>query len=66
MTVDEQRDFDLIKVLIDDLGTDKTWLEYTNHIIKNDLNKINNSIIRNEGFLKSIKKIKNGKRTRII
>ena len=55
MTVDEHRDFDLIKVLINDLGTDKTWLEYTNHIIKNDLNKINNSIIRNEGFLKSIK-----------
>ena len=56
MTVDEHRDFDLIKVLINDLGTDKTWLEYTNHIIKNDLNKINNSIIRNEGFLKSIQK----------
>ena len=55
MTVDESRDFDLIKVLINDLGTDKTWLEYTNHIIKNDLSKINNSIIRNEGFLKSIK-----------
>ena len=54
MTVDESRDFDLIKVLINDLGTDKTWLEYTNHIIENDLNKINNSIIRNEGFLKSI------------
>ena len=55
MTVDESRDFDLIKILINDLGTHKTWLEYTNHIIKNDLNKINNSIIRNEGFLKSIK-----------
>ena len=27
MTVDEGRDFDLIKVLINDLGTDKTWLE---------------------------------------
>jgi spore coat polysaccharide biosynthesis protein SpsF (cytidylyltransferase family) len=55
MTVDESRDFDLIKVLINNLGTDKTWLEYTNHIIKNDLNTINNSIIRNEGLLKSIK-----------
>ena len=55
MTVDEIRDLDLIKVLIKDLGTDKTWLEYTNHIIKNDLNKINNSIIRNEGLLKSLK-----------
>tara|TARA_Y100000385_G_scaffold291004_1_gene366588 strand:+ start:864 stop:1622 length:759 start_codon:yes stop_codon:yes gene_type:complete len=55
MTVDEAKDFNLIKILIKDLGTDKTWLEYTNHIIKNDLNKINNSIIRNEGFLKSLK-----------
>lgn len=55
MTVDESIDFDLIQYLIKDLGTDKTWLEYTNHIIKNDLNKINNSIIRNEGFLKSLK-----------
>ena len=42
MTVDETKDFNLIKILIKDLGTDKTWLEYTNHIIKNDLNKINN------------------------
>ena len=55
MTVDEPKDFDLIKVLINNLGTDKTWLEYTNHIIKKNLNKINNSIIRNEGLLKSIK-----------
>ena len=55
MTVDETKDFDLIKVLIDDLGTNKTWLEYTDYIIKNNLNKINNSIIRNEGLLKSIK-----------
>ena len=57
MTVDEPRDFDLIKILIKDLGTNKTWLEYTNHIIKNDLNKINNSIIRNEGLLKSLKNV---------
>lgn len=55
MTVDEPRDFDLIKILINDLGANKTWLEYTNHIIKNDLNKINDSIIRNEGLLKSLK-----------
>jgi len=55
MTVDESIDFDLIKILINDLGTDKTWLEYTNHIIKNDLNKIYKSINRNEGYLKSIK-----------
>ena len=55
MTVDESRDFDLIKILINNLGTEKTWLEYTDFIIENGLNKINDSIIRNEGLLKSIK-----------
>ena len=54
MTVDESRDFDLIETLICDLGTNKTWLEYTDYIIKNDLGKINDSIIRNEGLLKSL------------
>lgn len=55
MTVDESRDFELISTLINNLGTDKTWLEYTNYIIQKDLVKINDSIIRNEGLLKSIK-----------
>lgn len=55
MTVDEPKDFDLIKHLIEDLGTEKTWLEYTNYIIENDLGKINDKIIRNEGLLKSLK-----------
>ena len=35
MTVDEIRDFELIKKLINDLGIDKTWVEYTNYIIQN-------------------------------
>jgi spore coat polysaccharide biosynthesis protein SpsF (cytidylyltransferase family) len=55
MTVDEIRDFELIKILIKNLGIDKTWLEYTDYIIKNNLTEINNSIIRNEGLLKSLK-----------
>ncbi|WP_216746067.1 cytidylyltransferase domain-containing protein [Paucihalobacter ruber] len=55
MTVDEQADFDLITHLIQKLGTDKTWLDYTNYMIKNDLTKMNKQIIRNEGFLKSLK-----------
>lgn len=55
MTVDEIRDFELIKILINDLGTDKSWLEYTNYIIQNNLTEINDSIIRNEGLLKSLK-----------
>ena len=55
MTVDEKVDFDLISILINNLGDDKTWLEYTNYILENKLYEINNSIIRNEGLLKSIK-----------
>lgn len=55
MTVDESRDFELMKVLISELGVDKTWLEYTNFIIENNLCMINNQIIRNEGLLKSLK-----------
>jgi len=55
MTVDESRDFELIKMLIEKFGVDKTWLEYTNLIIEKDLFKINDKIIRNEGLLKSLK-----------
>jgi spore coat polysaccharide biosynthesis protein SpsF (cytidylyltransferase family) len=55
MTVDEPRDFELIEYLINKLGIEKTWLEYTNYIIDNDLTKMNNKIIRNEGLLKSLK-----------
>ena len=55
MTVDEQRDFDLMEILIHQLGTEKTWLTYTNFIIENDLTKVNGQIIRNEGLIKSLK-----------
>lgn len=55
MTVDEPRDFDLIKLLINKLGTEKSWLEYTNYIIENNLTIMNDQIIRNEGLLKSLK-----------
>lgn len=55
MTVDEVRDFELITKLINDLGINENWLKYTNHIIVNRLNHINSNIIRNEGFLKSLK-----------
>ena len=55
MTVDEFSDLELITILINDLGADKSWEEYVEHMIKNKLTKINSSIIRNEGYLKSIK-----------
>lgn len=55
MTVDEQKDFDLIEKLIHDLGTNKSWEEYTNYIIDKELYLINGDIIRNEGYYKSLK-----------
>jgi spore coat polysaccharide biosynthesis protein SpsF len=55
MTVDEIRDFELIAILVDELGIEKKWLEYTNYIIHKDLSKINGEIIRNEGFINSLK-----------
>ncbi|MCX6184840.1 MAG: glycosyltransferase family protein [Flavobacterium sp.] len=55
MTVDEPADFDLIQILIHKLGTEASWLTYTKFILENNLGKINNQIIRNEGFLKSLK-----------
>ncbi|ETZ24503.1 cytidylyltransferase domain-containing protein [Pedobacter sp. V48] len=55
MTVDEIRDFELVTRLIEDLGINEKWLNYTNHIIENNLDKINDNIIRNEGLLKSLK-----------
>lgn len=56
MTVDEQNDFDLIEKLIESIGSDRTWEEYTGYINDKGLGSINGSIIRNEGLLKSLKK----------
>lgn len=55
MTVDEERDFEMIRQLIENLGTNESWETYTNYIIENKLDTINGTIIRNEGFLKSLK-----------
>ena len=55
MTVDEQCDFELIYKIIGELGMNRTWLEYTEYIINNELFEINSNIIRNEGYLKSLK-----------
>ena len=56
MTVDEELDFRVIEELISNLGTEKSWREYTQYIIDNNLSEINAEIIRNEGYQKSLKK----------
>lgn len=60
MTVDEPSDFELIKILVEKLGDDQSWKTYTEFIIKENLDNINNNIVRNEGYLKSL--LKDGKK----
>ena len=60
MTVDERDDLYTIRLLISNLGTEKSWLEYTKYLIKNKSLLKNKEIIRNEGYIKSLKDEKNG------
>ena len=55
ITVDEERDFILINKIIDELGPNKSWQEYVIYILTGNLTNINGNIIRNEGYLKSLK-----------
>lgn len=59
ITVDEPEDLVLITRLLEALGPDQDWLTYTNYVIDNDLSTINNHIIKNEGYLKSLKEDEN-------
>jgi glutamate-1-semialdehyde 2,1-aminomutase len=58
MTVDEINDFSLISRLVADLGTNKAWEEYTQHILENELYRLNEKNARNEGYYKSLEKDK--------
>ena len=55
ITVDEKRDFELIHIIICALGFKKSWQEYVDFILLNNLTEINGNINRNEGYLKSFK-----------
>lgn len=53
LTVDEQKDFELINYLIEHIGDDKSWNKYVEYLNEHpDLLKINSSIKRNEGYIK--------------
>ncbi|MCL4149215.1 UNVERIFIED_CONTAM: hypothetical protein GTU68_025631 [Idotea baltica] len=55
LTVDEPKDLEVIKILIQDLGIDKDWRTYSDYYLSNnEIKKINGNIIRNEGYLKSL------------
>lgn len=55
MTVDEPKDLEAISKLVSILGTEESWQNYTNYIINNIDQFGNQDIVRNEGYLKSIK-----------
>jgi spore coat polysaccharide biosynthesis protein SpsF len=60
MTVDEKADFDVISKIIKELGKEKTWLEYAQYLNKhNEIKKVNEKIVRNEGYTKSLTKEEN-------
>jgi spore coat polysaccharide biosynthesis protein SpsF (cytidylyltransferase family) len=57
LTVDEQSDYEVIKLLVSALGTDKPWQAYADFYIQNQsVEKLNSAIQRNEGYEKSLKK----------
>ena len=56
MTVDEPSDFVVIKRLVDKLGLNEKWENYTNlYLNDKTISNTNDSITRNEGYLKSLK-----------
>ena len=57
MTVDEPEDYIVIESLINSLGLDKSWQEYTNFLItNNEIQQLNQRFKRNEGYYKNQKK----------
>lgn len=54
LTVDEQSDLDVVTTLVQQLGFNATWLQYTHYYLRNVEDMINKAIKRNEGFEKSL------------
>ena len=54
MTVDEPNDLITVKILVENLGSDKRWLDYAKFIEVNVNSLTNQEITRNEGYKKSL------------
>lgn len=55
ITIDEPEDFEVIKILIDQLGIDKGWKEYIDFLLSHkEVYAINSRFANNEGYAKSI------------
>jgi predicted HD phosphohydrolase len=59
MTVDELEDLEMVQWLVSELGPQKNWLEYANHMLNNKRFLKNSKIKRNEGYFKSLEQDKN-------
>ena len=56
LTVDEQKDFDVIEIIIKKLGFEENWETYADFYQNNNkIKNLNKHIIRNEGYKKSLK-----------
>jgi len=56
LTVDEINDFEAIETLINRVGAGQKWKKYLDFIINNPTYFKNQSIVRNEGYVKSLQK----------
>lgn len=57
MTVDELKDYELIKNIVQAIGTEASWLDYANYLQGHEsVREINSTINRNEGYSKSLEK----------
>ena len=55
ITVDTQEDFDLIKILIEKVGKDKSWKDYVDYLKQHkEVFDLNSMHARDEGYAKSI------------
>lgn len=60
MTVDEIQDYEMMQALIGEMGMDRPWLDYAAFLDKHDeVRSLNSNIIRDAGYLKSLKNDKN-------
>lgn len=60
LTVDEPQDLEVIRHIIKDLGFDKDWKTYAEYYLNNPKVKaLNDTIVRNEGYQKSVDEDKN-------
>ena len=56
ITIDEPEDFEVLKLLIEAIGTDKGWKDYIDYLLKhNEVKSLNSKFGYNEGYEKSLK-----------